>query len=274
MGEKVSKSFPKDLILIVIILGIMFFVNPAIGSILFWMYIIYKGITNRDMLSAFMANRAYRNYQYSKAIDWYKKAALSKVSKAKIIANYVFLELKHGDVNEADRVFIKITTERQFKEKDFQNIKMAKALIYWKKNDVDSAIKTLQDLSETHKTSTIFETLGYFLINKGDLNKALEFNETALITYGSSSIIKANLGEIYYSLDNFEKAKELFTPLIDDYVNFSEPYYYSGLILAKEGNKEAATELLNRALSLEESFLSNLNKETIKQKLEEISKVY
>ena len=63
----------------------------------------------------------------------------------------------------------------------------------------------------------------------------------------------------------------MFTPLIDEYVNFSEPYYYSGLILAKEGNKEAATELLNKAFSLEESFLSNLNKETIKQKLEEIS---
>ena len=144
MGEKVSKSFPKDLILIIIILGIMFFVNPALGSILFWIYIIYKGITNRDMLSAFMANRAYRNYQYSKAIDWYKKAALSKVSKSKIIANYVFLELKHGDVSEADRIFVKIISERQFKEKDLLDIKMAEALIYWKKNDIDSAIMKQQ----------------------------------------------------------------------------------------------------------------------------------
>ncbi|WP_164880614.1 tetratricopeptide repeat protein [Clostridium manihotivorum] len=269
MGKK-SNGFSKDIVIIIAIFAIMFFVNPTIGSILFWVYIVFKAIMNRDVLAAFMANSAYRKYRYESAISWYKKAALTKVSKSKIIANYVFLELKHGDVKEADKVFTTLTSERKFKDKDLQNLKMAEALIEWKKGNIDKAIEVLEQLQDSDRTSSVLETLGYFLIVRGDLDVALKFNEDALSKYEDSSIIRANLGEIYYKLGDYEKSKELLIKLINEHVNFAEPYYFSALILAEEDKKEASIELLRRASKLEESFLSNLNKDIIDNKLEEL----
>lgn len=50
-----------------------------------------------------------------------------------------------------------------------------------------------------------------------------------------------------------------------------EPYYYYALILNENGEKEKAISLLNKALSMEESFLSSLTKNNIKKVLEAIS---
>lgn len=215
----------------------------------------------------------YYTKKYSKSITWYRRAAKTNISQPKYITNYAYLELKFGNIDVASESINYILSKRIFKDEDLFTIQIAQALVEWKKGNIDSCIDILENIyKNNYKTIKIYEIYGYLLIIKGDLNKALALNNEAYEYYKESAVITANLAETYYKLGNFQKAEKLFKPLTENTpATFIEPYYYYALILNENGKKERAISLLNKALSMEESFLSNLTKNNIKKVLESIS---
>ena len=79
-----------------------------------------------------------------------------------------------------------------------------------KLGEADTAVEMLEEVYAKYRNSRLYETMGYILLEKGDLNKALEFNLEALDYDDENPIILDNLGQTYYRLGQKEKAKEYF----------------------------------------------------------------
>ncbi|SHE85217.1 tetratricopeptide repeat protein [Clostridium fallax] len=266
MEKKRTKSILTIDSIILVGAVLITFINVLVGSIIFWIYLIYKAFKHKDLIFGLLGNFAYSKKNYDKALKWYKKAALSNSSKAKIIKSYILVELKEGSLERAKNVFNKIIKSRTFYGHDLYNIKITESLIMWKEKRINDSIDILEKLLKDGENLSIYETLGYMLIANKDYLKALDINNKAL-EYEPSPVILANLGEIYYKLDKKDKSFEIFKSLIDENVNFSEPFFYCGLILKEKGNLSEAKAMFEKALSFPESFLSTLNLETIKKEL-------
>ena len=105
------------------------------------------------------------------------------------------------------------------------------------------------------------------MIQDEDFEKAISISNEGLKVDELSQIIRANLGEIFYKIGDIKKACFYFDELIDECVNFSEPYYFMGIISKEKEDFYKAKEFLNKALKYDESILSNLSKNDIENAL-------
>lgn len=267
MRAKKQKSIINiDSVILLGSVAITIFINPFIGSILFWGFLVYKIFQHKDFIMSFVGNLSYRKKDYDKALNWYRKAALSKNSKPKSIKSYIFLELKHGSISIAEKVFNTIVENRTFNDIELYDIKITEVFIKWKRNSIDDCINILENLLENGENLSIYESLGYMLIANKEYSKALTINKKAL-EYEPSFVVLANLGETYYNLGEKDKAFNIFKDLVDKNVTFAEPFFYYGLLLKEDRNIEAAKNMFERALNCPESFLSILTKDTINSEI-------
>lgn len=162
-----------------------------------------------------------------------------------------------------DRINIEKITDDNLKISYTQT----KSLYLWKTGDITTSISNLKALHKEYENTITYETLGYLLIVNKDYKEALEYNLKAL-EYSKSNVILDNLAESYYYLDDIDKSYEIYENMLINNENtpsFAETYYYFGLILEKQGKIKEAIEYLNKALQKKESFLSVINKDTIKK---------
>ena len=90
-------------------------------------------------------------------------------------------------------------------------------------------IENLKNLHTQYEHTTVYETLGYFLILDKRYEEALEYNLLAYEYDQDNKVIMDNLAQSYYFTGNIEKAKEVYTKLLDEDPGIPEPYYYYGL---------------------------------------------
>ncbi len=99
-----------------------------------------------------------------------------------------YLLLKEGRLEEADKIIAPLRTAVAKK----YNPNLARvyySLVLWKRGELDQAVESLEGLlEEGYRTGVLYGNLGYFLIEKGDYDRALEVN-LAGIDYDSSSAV-------------------------------------------------------------------------------------
>ena len=270
---KSKKSiFNIDSLIIVASLLSMVFINLLIGNLILIGFVIFKLIQHKDFLIALKGSKFYKKGDYEKAIAYYKKASTCKNAKSNVIRSYIFLEIKHGSVEEAEKTLDFVHSNNKLTEKDIFDLKITDALIKWKKRDLSQSINILEELLKDSESSTLYETLGYLLLANKEYDKALDLNLKAS-KYNETLVVKANLAETYYKLSEINKSKDLFASIIQSNAKFSEPYYYYGLILKEEGQTIESKKFLEKALSFPESFLSVLTKEKIQNELNSLDLV-
>jgi tetratricopeptide (TPR) repeat protein len=237
-----------------------------IGIFLYIMFLLYK---NRARLFSFIGTINYSKGNAKNAVNWFAKAYKSNKAKPRTVTSYAYLLLKSGNLTEAKKIL-----EKQINSKISKDNKMyAKsnlALVLWKQDRLKDAIEILENVIEEFENSTVYGSLGYFLILDGDMDRALEFNLKAYDYNNSNSIILDNLGQTYYLRGEYDKALEIFEKLIPDNPEFPEAYFNYGLTLYKKGEKEKALEYMRKSLNYKLSFLSTVTEDEIRSKIEEI----
>ena len=68
----------------------------------------------------------------------------------------------------------------------------------------------LDELIKTYETTNVYSTLGLLYNEKGDYEKALEFNLLAKDYNSSNPAILDNLGTSYFNLGEYDKAFETY----------------------------------------------------------------
>ncbi|MPQ44926.1 tetratricopeptide repeat protein [Clostridium tarantellae] len=261
--------FAEILIIILILQCLILSKNYLIGIPILCAYLAYKLYKMRPSILAFKGNIAFEKKHFKKALNYYNAATKISYSDNFIKLRYAYIALNCGELDECKRI-LDLVPFNQLNDMLKNSYKMTDALYSWKSGNLKMAIDVYENIHNSHQHTLVYETLGYLLLISGDYKKALKYNEQAYDYDKDSSIITDNLAQSYFYLENYEKAKELYSELLlknEKKPSFPEPYYYYGLLLNKEGNKTDCIKYLKEALKQREAFLSELTHEKINKTL-------
>ena len=211
------------------------------------------------------ANKLYAGKNYSEALKLYRQTVNRKNIPGFIVNNYLIMELKYGDCTIAQNYINSLSLNNsKIKSANLLSIKISKSLVAWKNNQTEEAIRNLKRLLEESETTYLYETLTSLLIVNNKLDDALTIIDKGLNYNDSSNVLKSNFAEANYLLGNYNVAEVKFKELVDSNVSFMEPYYYLGLILLNNNENDAALEILKKATLFNDSLVSLVNCEKIK----------
>jgi len=215
----------------------------------------------------FLAYYSHSRGEYEKAKKLYEKSLQRECNKPNYLLSYGVLLLREGQFEKAKELFSTVLVELPVQEKYKNMAKINISLAYWKLGDIDIAIEMLEEVHRKYPSGKVYGTLGYLLIQKGDLERALEYNLEALEYDDEDPVILDNLGQIYYKMGEIDKAKEFLKRAEEEKDDQAITLYYLGLIYSQEGNKELAKEKLEKALTCNLTALSAVTREDIEKAL-------
>ena len=269
MNKSLMKAITSFIIPVAIIMlsGIL---NVWLGLTALLVYVIVLLYISRALIFTMIGSRNYSLGKTEKALEWFSKAHYSNKAGVRHSVSYAYILLKNADLVKAEEILQKLLLDYPTSQ-DAPYIKSILALALWKKGNLDASAAMLEEVIATYKTTSMYGSLGYLLILKGDLENALQFNQEAHEYNTTDKIILDNLGQNYYLLGMYEKAKEIYEPLVEKAPTFPEPYYNYGLLLEKLGEPETALAMMKKALNYKFSFLSSISREEVELKIQETS---
>ncbi len=259
----------KFAINVLVLIG-LFMINVYLGLGVLTAYIIFRIYTNRARIMCFIGRFYYARNDIRKTLAWYEKAYKTGAAAANDVISYGYLLLKTGDLERSEKIFNSVWNMKLSNDEKML-LRSNTALVLWKKGQLDEAIALLEEVFSEFKTTTIYGSLGYLLILKGDLHKALEFNQEAYQYNDQNPVILDNLGQNYYLMGEYDKAREIYEKVMAKNPDFPEPYYNYGLVLAALGKKEEALEMMKKALNYNFTFLSTVKKEEVEKAMADLS---
>lgn len=265
----ILKKLLLKFVLPVIALVILFAINFILGLAGLLVYLAYIVFIWRVPFYSYIGGIKYSTGNLDDAVKWFGRAFATGRAKPATVTSYAYLLLKSGRLAEAENILNNLISSRPGKDNEMY-AKSNLALVLWKKDMLDEAIALMEEIIVDYKSSTVYGSLGYFLILKGDLEKALKFNLEAYEYNDSNTVIQDNLGQVYHLTGQLEKSAEIYEKLMAKKPTFPEAYYNYGLVLLESGQPEKAAEMMEKALNYKLSFLSTIKKEDIEKKLEEI----
>ncbi len=218
-----------------------------------------------------LANIAFNKGDTTTAIARLGQAYETGCAKPQTVTTYAYLLLKSGEIDKSMGIFEKQLASYSLPENLRNSAKGSYALALWKKGDLQKAISLLEDILPKYKNTNVYGSLGYFYNLNGDLDKALSFNLEAYEYNSTGQVILDNLGQTYFLLGEYDKSKEIFDKLMQMKPTFPEAYYDYALLMEALGERNEALEALDKALYCKVSFLSDITREIIENKIAELS---
>ncbi|NLK87467.1 MAG: tetratricopeptide repeat protein [Clostridiaceae bacterium] len=252
------------------IILIALLVNKWLGIAALLVYIVILMYMLRPSVLALIGTRKYAQGSTEEAMLLFGRAYATGRASVRTSVSYAYLLLKNKDLQKSEEILQKLINANQ-NSPMLPYIKSIMALVLWKKGNLNEAASMQEEVIQTYKTTSVYGSLGYLLILQGDLEKALKFNLEAYEYNSSDNIINDNLGQNYLLLGMYDKAAEIYKPLLEKAPTFPEPYYNYGLVLDKLGDREKALETMKKALDCKFSYLSTITKDDVEAKLSELS---
>lgn len=265
---KVLRILAKYILPIVIIIY-EFTVNAFMGLVLLLIYAAVMLYIGRAGLFSFIGGLRYSKGLLDESLVWFKRSYETKKASPRTTTSYGYLLLKTGHPDEAEQVLDSLLKKKPGKEDELY-IKSNLALVYWKKGRLDEAVSALEEVIAEFKTTTIYGSLGYLLMLKGDLDRALEFNLEAYDYNNTNAIILDNLAQNYFLKGMYDESAEIHEKLLDQKPTFPEAFYNYALLFIELGQKDKALEMLGKAQNAKFSYLSDITPEMISAKLAEV----
>jgi tetratricopeptide (TPR) repeat protein len=226
---------------------VMLMMNKWLGVAALLVYIAVLLYASRPAVFTLIGTRKYAKGNTEQAITWFKRAYATGRASVRTAVSYAYILLKHKDLQKSEEILQKLIKDNK-NSPQLPYIKTIMALVLWKKGMLDEAASMQEEVIQIYKTTSVYGSLGYLLILKGDLEKALKFNLEAYEYNSSDNIINDNLGQNYLLLGMYDKAMEIYEPLLAKAPTFPEPYYNYALVLDKMGNREKALETMKKLL--------------------------
>ncbi len=113
-------------------------------------------------------------------------------------------------------------------------------------------------------------------IEKGNLQKAFEFNLKAHEYNSEHPVITDNLAHTYFLIGEIEKSLNLYEKLFNSGSKpaFAEAYYNYALTLEASGRSEEAYAIVKNALDYKLSYLSTISPEQLDELIKRLSLNY
>lgn len=259
----------KYIIFIGLFVEVLLIINKTRFLIILAVFIMFAALllwSSRSFFYRMKAAKANQEGNVAEAARLLKKAYDTGIASPKTIISYAYYEMRNGNIDAAEKILTTLNSKNR-DESIRKLIVLNYSIIKWKRGDLEGAINLLEKLKSEYTTTTLYGTLGYYYIESGDINKALEFNKEAYEYNDQDMIIIDNYAHSLFLSGQSEKAYELCQKLMEKNPVFPSAYFLYGQVLEALMYREKAREAYTQALSKKFSALSTVSKEEIENKL-------
>lgn len=243
-----------------------FIYNVYVGLLTIILFIVYLIYNARADLYAMKSNKKWSEGKIDEARLYAKKAFETKPLDPSLAIRYGYSLIRFNDFEQAEAILTNVS-EKKLSRESIMSLRLNKAILFWKQGREEESLDIALKLQEEYTNSILYGTLGYLLILKGDLGKALSYNLEAYEYNDTNTAILDNIGLTYYKLEQFDKALEIYEKLIPLNPSFREAHFNYGLILERNNQMELALEQYKIALTKKGSLVSHVPLETIEDKI-------
>ncbi len=211
---------------------------------------------------------------HKKAMELYSKGIDMGASKPREVMAYGVLLLRMGEYEKAKEIFRKADKMPNTTKADKRQVRINYSIAQWKVGKLDDAILILEEVSKEGNNATIYGSLGFMYIERGDKSgdytKAKEYNLEALDYDEDDPVILDNVGQVYYRLGEREKAYEYLLKAIEKKPYQVDTLYYLTKLNQEDGNIEKAKEYIETAVSGNFSALATVSRDDVKKLHEQL----
>ena len=219
-------------------------------------------------------NKAYAAHTRGKldeARKLYDEAYQEGLNSPKILHGYSVLLLRSEEYEKALEVLRRMEKAPGLTPELRTQMLTNYAIVCWKRGNTDRAVEVLRELHRKKKNGAIYGTLGFLLIEQGNAEEALRYNEEALDYDDEDPVFLDNLGQVYYRLLNDkEKARPYFEKALKLKPGAIDTNYFLALYDIEEGQYDRAREKLEIAKNGRLSPLNYATPERIDEALRSI----
>lgn len=246
-------------------------IDPLLGTLGVLVVILYLIYKSKGSLLFYSASRAALKKDYETA----RKRLASAYDKGWFTpyqeGTYAFFLLKRfGEWEVSEKISKRVLSIPKLEEADRGLASLNLMMVNFYKGELEQAIEAADELRGKYKSTNYYASYGYFLIEAGDYEKALEINQEAYEYNKDNPVILDNLGQNYLMLDQIEKAQEIYSELMSKNPEFPEAYFNYGLLMEKLGDIDEGIYQMKKSLDFEFNYLTTIDADTIKENLERL----
>ncbi|MBE7037003.1 MAG: hypothetical protein E7403_06895 [Ruminococcaceae bacterium] len=254
----------------IILLIWAFSTNIFIGFILLIGILAYYYFKRFASLCHLMALRCYGNGDINGAFRWFERGEKRGMNTSQKIT-YAYYLMREGRVERSEALLNSVLAFREKDPKIRFTAKSNHAVLMLKTGRLEEALEEFEEIFEVYKTTTVYGSLGYIYILKGDMEKAEAFNLEAYDYNKDDKVILDNLVQLYNKLEKFEEAYKYACELMEKKPTFIEAYYNAAVAEIGVGKTEEAKEHLEHALTVRTCFISAIHHEDVQKLLDSIA---
>ncbi len=217
-------------------------------------YCIYKLIKSRGTIVFNKAAKLINNGNYDDGLKLLEKAVDIGIPPIHRV-RAAFAELKFGDIDKVPKKLNMIFMDSSVKENIKNEARCVMAVYYILKRQLQEALELMERVHENFQCTRFYQTYGYLALLMGDEEFIKKANEEAYEYNKDDAVICDNYGLYLIREKRFDEALEIYKTALEKERNFPEIYYNYATVLIEKNDREAAKEMLLKAL--EKPFFNN-----------------
>lgn len=211
--------------------------------------------------------------QHALAVKLYEEAMQNGMANPSYLMAYSVLLLRTREYEKSKEIMLRVEKMALSADQKKQ-LRQNYAICLWKMGKLDKAIELLSIAASEGKTSWLYGSLGYMLIEKakqtGDYEEALALNMEGLEYDDEDAVVLDNLGQLYLNIGDREKAREHFKKALKFKPSQVDTLYYLALMAHQDGDDGQAKAYLESAISGNYSALCTTTREQAVALLREV----
>ena len=213
------------------------------------------------------------------ALKMYDEAYAMGFRKPSQMLGYAILTMQMGNIERARELMLECSKDKTMSQPDRYTLRVNFSVCQWKMGQLDKAIETIRRAASEKMSSTIYTTLGMYLVDKakqtGDFEEALAFNLEAMDYDDEDADTLDNMGQLYLAMSDKAMADGDADKAASDretsYSYFKKANkekpdqvtssYYLAMLENERGNVDIARKLVEKTLKTPRTALCPVTKE-------------
>lgn len=228
-----------------------------------------------SLLTQLASQAYYIKGDSEKGEKLYKMAYKTGLMTADCKIAYSSFCLRENRFEKGRRLLNEVINSKRTTADDKFNAKHNLAVLIWKEGNLEESIELLEVVHKERTATNTYGTLGVLYLERvkknGNYSEVLDFMLEAYDYNDGDKTIADNLGELYSLMGEYEKAKEVYSKLLEKEHITPMPYYNYGLVLKNLGDTEGARENFEKALGCRFTSVLTVTKEMVQEQLDNLN---